>query len=146
LPAQTTKRPVATKLPQPEPKPEPAEPGSLSGNICADPELRFTPTGRAVADIRVACSDRVQDTDGTWVDTDTEYFTVVAWGSLAEHCVATLKKGDRFCAVGLWRDRTWTDNDNNEHSVTELTARDAGPSLLWNDAVIKRVQRTSRAS
>lgn len=119
------------------------EPGSISGNLTSDPILRYTPNGRAVANIRVAVSDRVQDDNGQWVNTDAEFYTVTCWGQLAEHCTSSLGKGDRFVASGYWQENEWTDDNGEKHSEDVLVARDAGPSLLWHDATINRADRTS---
>lgn len=117
------------------------EPGSLSGNLTTDPVLRYTAKGRAVANMRIAVSDRVFS-GGEWVNTDTEYYTVTCWGQLAENVAATLRRGDRVCAIGYWHQDTWTDTNTGEkRSEDKLTAIDFGPSVLWHTAVIKRSDR-----
>ena len=117
-------------------------PGSLAGNLTADPELRYTQGGRPVASIRVACSDRVfNDSTKKWEDGPVSFYTVVAWGQLAEHLVEVMQRGDRLVAEGRWTSQTWKDKDDNTQERVVLTARDAGPSLQWNLARIERKAR-----
>jgi len=119
------------------------EDGSLSGNVTMDPELRFTPSGRAVATVNIAVNERVKnDETGEWEDTDPEFFRVNVWGDQAERVTECFSKGDRIVAVGYFQDHTFTDKNGDKRTVTEFTARDIGPSLLFRDAVIKRVQRS----
>lgn len=117
-------------------------PGSVAGNMTADPELRYTPNGRAVSTIRVATSERVRDDrTGAWKDGPVAYFNVICWGNLAENVCEVLEKGDRVVAEGRWTERTWTDKDDNEQSIVELTARDLGPSMMFRCARPVRPQR-----
>jgi len=113
------------------------EDGSLSGNLTRDFELRFTPSGRAVASSSVAVNERVQNEDGKWEDTKPEFFNVTVWGEQAEHVVDCLTKGVRVVAVGFFQDRTWENKDGEEVTTTEFTARDIGPSLLFREATLK---------
>ena len=120
------------------------EDGSLSGNVTMEPELRFTPNGRAVAMVNVAVNERVKNEEtGEWEDTDPEFFRINIWGDQAERAVECFNKGDRIVAVGYFQDRTYTGKDGERHTSTEFTARDIGPSLLFKDAMIKRPQRSS---
>jgi single-strand DNA-binding protein len=140
-------------MPQRASKPVPAKPkqtygeredGSLSGNLTRDVELRFTPSGRAVANAAVAVNERIQNDEGEWEDTEPEFFNITIWGEQAEHAVECFKKGDRIVAVGYFQDRTWEDKEGNERTTNEFTARDIGPSLLFRDVTIKRVARSSK--
>lgn len=114
-------------------------PGSLSGNLTKDPELRYTQQGRAVASMRLAVTDRVKDPDGDrWKDGETRFFDVAAWGQLGERAANCLAKGDRVVCDGQWESRAWEDKDGNTQEAIALVARDLGPSLLFADArVIK---------
>lgn len=110
-------------------------PGSVAGNMTADPELRYTPNGRAVCTVRVATSERVRDDrTGNWKDGPVTFYGVVCWGNLAENVCEVLEKGDRVVAEGRWTERTWTDNEGEEHAIVELTARDLGPSMMFRCA------------
>ncbi len=116
--------------------------GWLSGNLTADPELRYTPTGRAVCNLRVAYTPRIKDDDtGKWGNGDTVFYDVTVWGQASENCAETLQKGDRVVAGGQWYERTWETKEGEQRTVTEMTARDIGPSLLFLGAVIKRTRR-----
>jgi single-strand DNA-binding protein len=121
------------------------EPASLSGNLTRDPELRFTASGIAVASCSVAVNERVLNPDTQeWEDTEPEFYPVSVWRQQAEHFAECFRKGDRIVAIGYFQDRTYIGSDEEEHTVTEFTARDIGPSLLFVDATIRRVQRSSR--
>lgn len=117
-------------------------PEYTSGNLTADPELRFTPSGRAVSRLRIACSDRKLNEDtGEWEDQDTTYLNITAWGALAENVCESLYKGDRIVVHGRVETREYTDKDDNERTDVQLVARDIGPSLLFRTAKIDRPQR-----
>jgi single-strand DNA-binding protein len=79
---------------------------SIVGNLVEDPELRFTQNGTAVANLRVAVTQRIQQ-DGTWRDSETSFFRVNVWRGQAEHLAESLGKGDRVMVTGRLRQRTW---------------------------------------
>jgi len=84
---------------------------AMTGGLMDEPELRFTPSGRAVANFRLAGKKNVQDSHGQWVDGAPIYLTVTAWGALAEHCAETLtRKGQRVTVVGRLQ-QDWWDKD-----------------------------------
>lgn len=117
-------------------------PGSLVGNLTRDPELRFTPQGVAVCDLRVAVADRRRDErTGAWVETPTEYFTVQAWRQLAENCAEHLAKGTRIIAEGTWKSDHWQDKDGQDQERIYLTATEVGASLLFCGVRILRPER-----
>ena len=119
------------------------EAGYLSGNLTKDFELRFTQTGRAVANSSVAVNERVQNPKThEWEDTDPEFYNITVWGEQAERAAECFNKGDRIVAVGFFQERTYETKDGDERTVTEFTAKDIGPSLLFKDAMIKRPQRS----
>ena len=76
---------------------------TFAGHLADAPELRFPPNGRAVARVRVAVNSRFQNSDGAWVDGNTSWHTVQAWGALAEHLAASVAKGDRVLVHGRAR-------------------------------------------
>lgn len=117
------------------------EDGILIGNLTADPEMRFTGNGKAVANFSVAVNNRVQDDDGNWADAEPEFYRVTVWQNLAENAAETLQKGDRIVASGYYQDRTFTSKDDERVTVTEFTARELGASLLFRTARIQRTQR-----
>lgn len=117
-------------------------PGAVSGNLTRDPELRFTPEGRAVATLRVAETERVRnDKTGEWSDGDTEFYDVIAWGDMGTNVAEDLLKGDRIAAVGTWQQQSWTDDTGQPRTKTVLVARDLGPSLLFARADVSRPRK-----
>ena len=110
---------------------------TLVGNLTADPELRYTPSGLQVANLRLAVTPRVKDGD-TWKDGETAFHTVTVWRDQAEHAAETLAKGARVIVVGRPKERSWTDQDGTEHEVTEVDAEEVGPSLRWATATLTR--------
>jgi single-strand DNA-binding protein len=121
-------------------------PGSVAGNLTDDPELRFTSSGRPVANLRVAYSERVLNKEtGQWEDSDAAFYDLTCWGQLAENVAEHLQRGDRVVCEGRWTSTTWTDRDGQDHEKIVLTARDLGPSMLFRGARVERPDR-SRAS
>lgn len=122
------------------------EDGSLSGNLTRDPEMRFTQSGRPVTSFSVAVNERVKNEEtGEWEDTEPEFFNCTAWGQQAENVAEYLTKGTRIVAVGYFQDRTFTNKRTGERqTVTEFTAKDIGPSMLWNGAKVIKATRSDK--
>jgi single-strand DNA-binding protein len=118
---------------------------TLVGNLTADPELRFTPSGLQVANLRLAVTPRTRE-DDQWKDGETSFHTVTVWRDQAEHAAETLTKGARVIVVGRPKERTWTDQDGTEHHVTEVDAEELGPSLRWATAKLTRTNGGRKAS
>jgi single-strand DNA-binding protein len=118
---------------------------TLVGNLTADPELRYTPNGLEVANLRLAVTPRTRLEDGSWAQGETSFHTVVVWRDQAEHAVETLTKGARVIVVGRPKQRTWTDQDGTEYQVTEVDAEEVGPSLRWATAKLTRTNGGSRS-
>jgi single-strand DNA-binding protein len=119
--------------------------GSIAGNLTVEPELRFTASGRAVCNFSVAINDRVKNEETQqWEDAPPVFFRVNVWGTQAENCAEHLLRGDRIAAVGYFQDRTYTDREGERKTVTEFTAKDIGPSMLFHGVSIKRVKRSAR--
>ena len=117
---------------------------TLVGNLTADPELRYTPSGLPVTSLRVAVTPRSRQEDGSWTQGETSFHTVNVWRDQAEHAVDTLTKGARVMVVGRPKERSWTDQDGTEHQVTEVDADEVGPSLRWATAKVTRANGTGR--
>lgn len=118
---------------------QPLGEGHISGNLTHDPELRYTPSGRAVCRLRVAFTPRYQDPDSKqWLDGETEFYNLDVWGAQGENCAEKLTRGDRIVACGNWQKRSYEDGDGNAREVTEMQVRDIGPSMLFRPATIKR--------
>jgi single-strand DNA-binding protein len=95
----------------------------LVGNLGADPELRYTPSGTAVCNFRVATNESYKDREGNMVE-KTEWHNVVAWDRLAEICGEYLKKGKSVYVEGSLQTRQWEDQDGNTRYTTEVKARE----------------------
>lgn len=134
--------PAQAQQPDPD-KPESLGEGHISGNLTQDPELRFTPTGRAVAKLRVAYAQRVKDpATNQWQDGEPQFYDIDVWGRQGENCAEALQRGDRIVAVGEWFRRRWTDREDKPRTSITLTARDIGPSMLFKLAAVVRWQKT----
>lgn len=94
----------------------------IMGRLCADPELRTTPGGKAVTTIRVAVNRRFANEDGT---RDADFIDVVCWRQTAEFVVKYFTKGRMIGVVGSLQTRSWTDKNGNKRYVTEVIADEA---------------------
>jgi single-strand DNA-binding protein len=112
---------------------------TIAGNLTADPELRFTTNGAAVANFRIAVTARVRD-GNTWHDGETSFFRVNAWRQLAQHVTDSLSKGDRAVVIGRLRSRSWETPEGEQRSVVEIEADEVAPSLQWAVAKPERVR------
>ena len=95
----------------------------LIGNLGADPELRFTASGTAVANFRIACSRSYTNRDGERTE-QTEWVTIVAWRGLAENVGQYLSKGRPVYVEGRLQTRQWEDREGNSRWTTEVVAND----------------------
>ena len=95
----------------------------IIGHLGRDPEMRYTPSGRPVTTFSVATSRSWKTSEGER-KTETEWFNIVAWGSLAEICNQYLKKGQQVYIEGRLQTRRWEDDDGNKRSTTEVVARE----------------------
>ncbi len=93
----------------------------LLGNLGRDPELKYTPSGAAVANFTIATNETWKDKDGQKQE-HTEWHRIVVWGKLAEICGEYLHKGRQVYVEGSIRTRTYKDREGNEKSVTEVRA------------------------
>ena len=113
-------------------------PITLAGNLCADPELSFTPQGTQVANLRLAVTPRVRSGDGAWEDGPTSFYRVTCWGQLAAHATDTLAKGARVVVTGRLRIRQYETEDGRRGQAAEVDADDLGPSLKFATARLTR--------
>jgi single-strand DNA-binding protein len=95
----------------------------IIGRLGRDPEMRYTPSGRPVTTFSVATS-RTWNTSEGERRTETEWFNVVAWGSLAEICKQYLTKGQQVYIEGRLQTRHWDDNEGVKHTSTEIVANE----------------------
>jgi single-strand DNA-binding protein len=108
-----------------------------AGNLVEDPELRFTNTGIAVANLRVAVTQRIQQ-DCEWSDGDTSYLKVNVWRRQAEDLADSLAKGDRVMGTGRLRQRSWETPEGEMRSVAGTEADEVGASLKFATAKVER--------
>lgn len=111
---------------------------TIVGNLVADPELRFTPQGKAVAGFTVAVSHRVPDGNGGWKDSDSTFWRCSIWDTQAENMAESLHKGQRVIVVGEAKQRSFETRDGEKRTVIEVTATEVGPSLRWQTAKVER--------
>jgi len=95
----------------------------IIGHVGRDPDLRFTPSGRSVTTFSVATNRSWTSADGER-HTETEWFTVVAWGGLAEICKQYLAKGTQVYVEGRLRSRKWEDAEGVKHTGIEIIAQE----------------------
>lgn len=114
---------------------------TLTGNLTADPELRFTPQGKPCASLQVAANKRVKQPDGSWGDGPTSYYRCTAWGQLAEHVAESLARGARVIIQGRLEIREYETRDGQRRVAAEIQADDIGPSLRFATAHPERAPR-----
>jgi single-strand DNA-binding protein len=117
---------------------------TIVGNLTDDPELRFTPSGVAVAKFSVAVNRRQFDRQANeWKESGTDFHRVTAWRSLAENVAGTLTKGMRVIVVGDLRSRSWDDPKTNEKRYGwEVDASAVGPELAFATATVSKVAKS----
>lgn len=111
-----------------------------TGNLTRDPDLTFTPSGVARANLSVACNDRKQDENGKWIDGETTYLNVTAWRALAENVAESLRKGDAVTVTGRLRTRKY-EKDGETKSITEVDADSIAFDLKRSSVTVHRVAR-----
>ena len=117
---------------------------TIVGNLVDDPELRFTPSGAAVAKFRVASTPRFLDkTTNEWKDGEGLFLTVNCWRQMAENVAETLTRGTRVVVQGRLRQRSYETKEGEKRTVYEVEADEVAPSLRYATA---KVNRTARGS
>jgi single-strand DNA-binding protein len=120
---------------------------TVVGNLTADPEMRFTPSGLAVASFTVASTPRHFDKlTQAWVDGDALFMRCSIWRDAAEQLVESLHKGDRVVVTGRLHQRSYETTDGQKRTVVEVEAEEVGPSLRYATATVRRVSRQTSAA
>jgi single-strand DNA-binding protein len=115
---------------------------TLVGNLTSDPELRFTPSGAAVANFTVASTPRSFDRQANeWKDGETLFMRCAVWREAAENIAESLTKGTRVLVTGRLRSRSFETREGEKRTVMEMEVDEVGPSLRYATA---KVARTSR--
>jgi single-strand DNA-binding protein len=113
---------------------------TLIGNLVDDPELRFTPSGVAMAKVRFAVNRRYQR-GGEWQE-ETSFFGGTLWRDAAENAAESLQKGMRVIVTGRLEQRSWETQEGEKRSIVEVAIDEIGPSLRWATATVTRSPRT----
>ena len=115
---------------------------TVVGNLTGDPELRFTPSGAAVANFTIASTPRAFDKQSNeWKDGDTLFLNCSIWRQAAENVAESLQKGMRVVAQGRLKQRSYETREGEKRTVVELEVEEVGPSLKYATAKVARVQR-----
>lgn len=115
---------------------------TVIGNMVADPELRFTPSGAAVASFRIASTPRFFDKQANeWRDGDSLFLTCNVWRQYAENVAESLSKGMRVIVTGRLKQRSYETREGEKRTVFEVEVDDVGPALRNATAKVNRVQR-----
>lgn len=115
------------------------------GKLWGAPELRFTPTGKAVCTLPLVFSKSKKTDNGGWTNDGEFWVRGTVWDKQAENCAETLDKGDRIFVSGELVERKYTDKEGNERKSIELKVFEVGPSLKFNPAKISRAERMSQS-
>lgn len=115
---------------------------TLIGNVTREPELKFLPSGVALAEFGVAINSRRKDGD-RWVDGDPQFYDVTCWRELAENVAESIEKGMRVVVIGKLNFRSWETDDGQKRSKISIIADEVGPSLRWATAEVSRVERST---
>lgn len=116
---------------------------TVIGNLTADPELRFTPSGSAVANFTIASTPRTFDRQSNeWKDGEALFLRASVWREQAENVAETLTKGMRVIAQGNLRSRSFDTKEGERRTVMELEVDEIGPSLRFASAKVTRTQRS----
>lgn len=112
---------------------------TVVGNLTADPELRYTQNGLAVANFTIASTPRTFDRQANeWKDGDALFLRASVWREFAEHVAGSLTKGSRVIAQGRLRQRSYQDREGQQRTSIELEVDEIGPSLRYATAQITR--------
>ena len=112
---------------------------TIVGNLVDDPELRFTPSGAAVAKFRVASTPRVYDKQASeWKDGDSLFLTCSVWRQAAENVAESLQRGMRVIVQGRLKQRSYEDREGVKRTVYELDVDEVGPSLARATAKVAK--------
>jgi single-strand DNA-binding protein len=120
---------------------------TVVGNLTADPELRFTPSGAAVASFTIAATPRVYDKQANeWRDGDALFLRCSVWRQQAENVAESLLKGTRVMVQGKLKQRSFETRDGEKRTVIELDAEEVAPSLKYATCKVNRTERGSSSS
>ncbi|HET7734921.1 MAG TPA: single-stranded DNA-binding protein [Nocardioidaceae bacterium] len=117
-------------------------PITVVGNLTADPELRFTPSGAAVASFTVASTPRTFDRQSNeWKDGEALFLRCSVWRQAAENAAESLTKGMRVIVSGRLKANSYEDREGNKRTSYEIDVEEVGPSLKYASAKVTKTQR-----
>ena len=117
---------------------------TVIGNLTDDPELRFTPSGAAVAKFRVASTPRFMDRQtNEWKDGEPLFLACTVWRQAAENVAESLQRGARVVITGRLRQRSYETREGEKRTVMELEVDEVGPSLKYATAKVQKMSRSS---
>jgi single-strand DNA-binding protein len=120
---------------------------TVVGNLVDDPELRFTPSGAAVANFRIASTPRTFDRQSNeWKDGEALFLSCSVWRQAAENVAESLQKGMRVVVQGNLRSRQYETREGEKRTVFEIQVDEVGPSLRYATAKVTRTQRQGGSS
>jgi single-strand DNA-binding protein len=116
---------------------------TVVGNLVDDPELRFTPSGAAVANFRIASTPRTFDKNSNeWKDGDALFLSCSVWRQAAENVAESLQRGMRVVVQGRLKARTYETREGEKRTVFEIEVEEVGPSLKYATAKVSRTTRS----
>jgi single-strand DNA-binding protein len=116
---------------------------TIIGNLTSDPELRFTPSGAAVADFTIASTPRTLDRQTQeWKDGEALFLRCSVWRQAAENVAESLTRGSRVMAQGRLKQRSFETKEGEKRTVVELEVDEIGPSLRYATASVTKVTRS----
>lgn len=120
---------------------------TLIGNLTNDPELRFTPSGSAVANFTIASTPKTFDRNSNeWKDGETLFLRAAVWKEAAENVAESLTKGMRVIVSGRLKSRSYETREGEKRTVIELEVDEIGPSLRFASAKVNRTSRNGNNS
>jgi len=114
---------------------------NVVGNATRDPELRFTPSGQAVANFGLAVNRRWQNRQTSEWEEAVSFFDITCWGQLAENVAESVQKGTRVVVDGRLDQRSWETEQGDKRSKVEIVADEVAPSLRWATASVTKNER-----
>ncbi|WP_197375956.1 single-stranded DNA-binding protein [Mycolicibacterium baixiangningiae] len=115
---------------------------TVVGNLTADPELRFTPSGAAVANFTVASTPRIFDRQsGEWKDGEALFLRCNIWREAAENVAESLTRGSRVIVTGRLKQRSFETREGEKRTVMEIEVEEIGPSLKYATAKVNKASR-----
>jgi single-strand DNA-binding protein len=116
---------------------------TIIGNLVDDPDLRFTPSGAAVANFRIASTPRTFDRQANeWKDGETLFLTCAVWRQAAENVAESLQRGMRVIVAGRLKSRSYETREGEKRTVFEIDVDEVGPSLRSATAKVTRASRS----